>query len=100
MVRCCVKFCKNDSTKSTVRFHSFPNNPDIFKKWIEKTDLFASEDKISSYNYFKVCREHFKCSDYISDKHLKKGTVPSLNLKVPIFIKEHNYCLNGSIVGF
>ncbi|KAG4078421.1 hypothetical protein HA402_013132 [Bradysia odoriphaga] len=98
MVKCCVPGC--DSVGKRI-FHAFPANQELRQKWINltKTSNLAKKDFIG---YAKVCRYHFKETDFVrnhrNQRGLKPNTVPSLRLPSlaatvppPSYSLDHNY---------
>ncbi|CAG4944266.1 unnamed protein product [Colias eurytheme] len=94
MVKCAVRFCKNDSRnhtklKSTITFHQFPKDRNLMKKWITALNQANFEPNI----WNKVCSVHFLDSNfYETKKGLRKlisTAVPSLFL-VPTTPSDHN----------
>ena len=85
---CCVYGCTNTSEKNTdLSFHEFPPNKKTKDAWvarIRRVDFILTK---STY----VCSNHFLSSDYVKPnpdtppqfqrKGLKRGTIPSLNLR-------------------
>lgn len=91
MVQCSVPGCAARGTKI---FHSFPSDRRIREKWIEvtKTSHLAKD----GFNgYAKVCKYHFRESDFVinsrGQRGLKPGSIPSLKLPVLDVAAEHNY---------
>lgn len=98
MVKCCVPGCGSVGKRI---FHTFPANVELRQKWIDatKTSNLATKDLIG---YAKVCRYHFRETDFIinhrNQRGLKPNTVPSLLLPAleatvppPAYNLDHNY---------
>ncbi len=95
--QCCVRGCK---IKTTNGLHSFPANKSIAQKWIEAIKNnqlinLLNEGKLSR-SFKKVCRNHFKESDFVQNSNGKSqlvaNSVPSLflpDVDTVVIIKEN-----------
>ncbi|XP_028132033.2 uncharacterized protein LOC114327558 [Diabrotica virgifera virgifera] len=78
---CCVPQCNSVSNKTeNVKFHKFPSNKDLQKRWLI---AIRSGKRISKHT--KICSRHFSDENYTVTslgqwRILKKDVVPSLNL--------------------
>lgn len=98
MIVCCVPLCEKSGSRI---FHSFPKNPKICQKWINKTKCFKLNKHSAYKTRVKVCKDHFRNEDFLfpGSRYLKKGSVPSLNLPEALnIVNEHSYCENDSVV--
>lgn len=90
-IYCFVPECRTIGTNG---LHRFPADPELRKKWMEKTKtLYLGPSKNA-----KICRKHFKETDLLIDidgkKRLAPNAVPCLFLPQPIPSSlDHNYSL-------
>ncbi|XP_036329000.1 uncharacterized protein LOC118741210 [Rhagoletis pomonella] len=80
-MKCAVLYCKSSIKDSTINFHKFPNNQELFQKWADFCEQAVGRNA-------KVCSEHFLPDDYEGSlkvemgfgrwRYLKKGAVPSV----------------------
>ncbi len=90
---CCVPGCVENGKRM---LHSFPKKQDKCEKWIVATKTFFLNAETAYQTYYKVCRKHFRQTDFKTPNLLKKNVVPSLMLPHSI-IMEHDYCIANSI---
>ena len=85
---CCVFGCENDSEKHPDKhFHQLPSNKKTKELWLKR----VNRKNFIPMQFTYVCSDHFLNTDYskpnpetppeFQKKRLKKGTVPSQNLK-------------------
>lgn len=75
--RCCVGGCR-----AVENLHSFPSDKILAVKWIMATKAYPLIDRLNEnkLSYFKVCKKHFKESDFKSNNNrfLVTNAIPSL----------------------
>lgn len=78
--RCAFANCKNHTGNPDVRFHMFPLNEDLFKKWVEVVDNpeLVNVPHLKLRKSYSVCGEHFDVSQFQTPerKKLLRGSIP------------------------
>lgn len=77
--------------------HSFAKNHDQSEKWIEATWCPFLNAETAWKTHYKVCRKHFKATDFKNWNSLKKDVAPSLMLPHSITM-DHDHFTRNSIV--
>ncbi|KAK4879717.1 hypothetical protein RN001_007863 [Aquatica leii] len=74
--KCCVPGCEDDSSPR----HRIPTNPRIRNIWLERIANARLQREITNLNNFRVCEAHFSNHCIERPNHLKKFSLPTLNL--------------------
>lgn len=74
-MKCRVLGCETEGSSG---FHAFPKNENVCDQWIMLTKSFRWESKIKSKSnsYYRVCKKHFKESDFVNGRRIP-NTLPS-----------------------
>lgn len=82
--------------KGGFKFHKFPTNEEICKKWQFISRTRNVDTKTLSHSHYRLCEKHFKNEDYLTScntsRRLKKNVVPSVLIpeENPVY-EEHSY---------
>ena len=85
MVFCCAGNCTKksgdvSSTRNFLRFHKFPRDNQLRKKWLERIDRRQIDAKSLS-KASVVCSDHFEDGDFNTSSFIKSTILPPDSLK-------------------